>query len=105
MIFGNDILKRKTYAQGTVLTNGDYVKGAESWGNPEQCDAVPNGKGEKRSFDGGEARVYSYTIELSPGATPFKIGDHILLTAAGQDAREYIVLGYHPYSTVSKIWV
>lgn len=119
---------RKIVTEGTTEENGDFCPGETSWGDPEQCDATPNGKAASIIFPDGVFKKYDYVITLDITSEPFQIGEQIKLITQShapdllkmngvtaldaeqkkifvQAAREYTVLGYHKYATIAKLWV
>jgi len=105
MIYGNDLLQRKTEAQATRLENGDWIEGESSWGAPIQCDAFPStGKAAPVNFPDGHNDVYAYEIHLDIAEDPFEVGDQVRINVKGHCA-EYTVKGYHRYSYNAKLWV
>lgn len=106
------VLKFKTHklyyyedTEGYEDENGDYIKGgSEISSNYFECDAVPAGKADERTFEDGETRKYSFTCYLKPNVREFNIGEKVRLERQGK-TYEFMVKGYMPYQHQTKVWV
>lgn len=94
--------------QVTVLgiedENGDYYPGKSHWEGDIECDAVPAGKADERTFEDGSVKKYSFTIYLNPDCRKFYIGEKIRLFRFGE-VYEYEVKGFIPYQHQCKMWI
>lgn len=84
--------------------NGDFIQGTNTYGEPEICDAVPNGKANEISFDDGVARKYSFECKLSPKCREFNLGERVILQREGKEY-ELVVVGFVRYQQSSKLWL
>lgn len=85
--------------------NGDYHPGTSQWVGNEECDAVPNGKAEERTFEDGTVSGYTYTVFLKPNCREFSKGERVKIKLYGGIEREFEVKGFHRYQHQAKIWV
>lgn len=84
--------------------NGDYHPGEPHWEGDIECDAVPAGKAEERTFEDGSVKKYSFTIYLKPDSRSFSIGEKVRLIRLGK-VYEYEVKGFIPYQHQCKMWI
>ncbi|MCM1361755.1 MAG: hypothetical protein NC235_07620 [Clostridiales bacterium] len=82
----------------------------EQWSDDIECDVVPAGRANERTFEDGERRTYSYTIYLKNDCPDFALGQSIeLCRRYGKEdevkKQEYEVLGFVRYQLQSKLWV
>lgn len=85
--------------------NGDYHSGASEWSEELiECDAVPAGKADERTFEDGSVSKYSFTIYLPANCREFSIGDRVRLHRHGK-TYEFSVKGFIPYQHQTKIWI
>lgn len=103
--FKSHLLSYRVITDGYEDDNGDWHEGSESWSEPMECHAVPNGRANEITFADGTTSTYSYTVgRLSPDCREFKIGEDVKLNILGIE-REFQVKGFHRYQLQSKIWV
>jgi len=92
-------------SEGYEDDNGDYHKGEQTINpRPLECDAVPAGKADERTFEDGKVRKYSFTCYLKPNVREFQIGEKVRLERHGK-TYEFEVKGYMPYQHQTKVWV
>lgn len=107
MVYGEDILRRRSVAPGVELENGDYVAGEKTWGEEIRCDAQPaQGKSTVIVMTpDGKSTHYTYEVTMDVAENPFRYGDVVELQKSGQPRQILHVLGYHRYKFCSKIWL
>lgn len=84
--------------------NGDFHPGESYWEGDIECDAVPAGKADERTFEDGSVKKYSFTIYMKPNSRKFVIGEKVRLFRLGE-VYEYEVKGFMPYQHQCKIWI
>lgn len=84
--------------------NGDFHAGESYWDGDIECDAVPAGKANEKTFEDGVVRSYSSTVYLNPDCRRFKIGEKVRLHRLG-GVYEYEVKGFMPYQHQCKMWI
>lgn len=84
--------------------NGDYHPGESHWEGDVECDAVPAGKADERTFEDGSVKKYSFTIYMKPNSRKFHIGDKVRLIRFGE-VYEYEVKGFMSYQHQCKMWI
>ena len=98
-------LEYLTISPGHEDEEGNYHPGESSWEGNIECDAVPAGKAEERTFEDGVIRKYSYTVYLPDNCRDFSIGDRVRIGLLVGIIREFEVKGFHRWQQQCKIWV
>lgn len=84
--------------------NGDYFTGTTTNGEPEMCNAVPNGKANEITFEDGVSKKYAFECKLSADCREYSLGERVILQREGREG-EYEVLGFIRHQHSSKLWL
>ena len=90
--------------EGYEDENGDYHEGSSEWRGYIPCNAVPAGRAAERTFEDGEVRAYSYSVNLDVDFD-FHVGDIVRIEFLNGVVREFGVKGFHRYQLQCKLWV
>ena len=90
--------------EGYEDENGDYHEGSSEWRGYIPCNAVPAGRAAERTFEDGEVRAYSYSVNLDVDFD-FHVGDRVRIEFLNGVVREFGVKGFHRYQLQCKLWV
>ncbi len=105
MIYGRDKIEVQSSNGGYVDQNGDWNPGTETWGDPIECDAEPNGAARTIPQPDGKDFRYNYQVTLDVSTPHIPYGTKVRLTCKGAEPQELIVKGFHTYSFQAKLWL
>ena len=103
--FKPDRISYAVVSGGYEDSDGNFHEGKPVFEGSIRCDAVVSGKAERRTFEDGVVRAYSYEVTLPADCRDFRIGERVRVAFLGGTEREFDVKGFDRKQHQCKLWL